>query len=109
MVANRRTVIRALATESDVLPPWTGATLSDPHPLDLLIRKLGTHAALSPEDRDAVLGLPYVSRTLEAGTYLVREGDPPSRCGVLSSGFAYRQKHTGDGQRQIVGLHIPGE
>lgn len=55
--------------------------MSDPHPLDLLIRKLGTHAALSPEDRDAVLGLAYVSRTLEAGTYLVREGDPPSRCG----------------------------
>lgn len=92
-----------------MLPPWTGAILSDPHPLDLLIRKLSTHALLSPEERDAVLGLSHACRTMEAGTYLVREGDPPSRCGVLASGFAYRQKHTGDGQRQIVALHIPGE
>jgi CRP-like cAMP-binding protein len=83
--------------------------LSDSHPLDLLIRKLGTHAVLSDRDRQAILDLPYSRRELEGGTYLVREGDPPSRCGVLISGFAYRQKHTGDGQRQIVGLHIPGE
>ncbi len=83
--------------------------MSDPHPLDLLVRKLATHAVLSAEDRDAVLGLSYTVRTLESATYLVREGDPPVRCGVLCSGFAYRQKHTGDGQRQIVGLHIPGE
>ncbi len=83
--------------------------MSDPHPLDLLIRKLSTHGQLSGEDRDAIRGLSFVPRTLEAGTYLVREGDPPSRCGVLISGFAYRQKHTGDGQRQIVALHIPGE
>jgi CRP-like cAMP-binding protein len=79
------------------------------HPLQLLVRKLETHAPLTPEDRGALLNLSYVRRTVEASTYLVREGDIPTRCGVLLSGFAYRQKHTGDGLRQIVALHIPGE
>ncbi len=39
----------------------------------------------------------------------MREGDPPHQCGILLGGFAYRQKLTGDGARQIVSLHIPGE
>jgi CRP-like cAMP-binding protein len=79
------------------------------HPLHLLVRKLETHAPLAVEDRQALLDLSYSRRTLEASTYLVREGDMPVRCGILLSGFAYRQKHTGDGLRQIVALHIPGE
>jgi CRP-like cAMP-binding protein len=64
---------------------------------------------LPDEDRQAVLQLPYTLRSLEASSYLIREGDPPVRCGVLVSGFAYRQKITGDGQRQIMALMIPGE
>jgi CRP-like cAMP-binding protein len=39
----------------------------------------------------------------------VREGEQPDACGVLVSGFAYRQKLTSDGARQILALHIPGE
>jgi CRP-like cAMP-binding protein len=46
---------------------------------------------------------------LESSAYLTREGDRPELCGILASGYAYRQKETGDGQRQIVSLHIPGE
>ena len=30
-------------------------------------------------------------------------------CGVLGSGLAYRQKLTGDGDRQIIGLCVPGD
>jgi CRP-like cAMP-binding protein len=78
-------------------------------PLDLLLRKLETHSSLSEEDRQAILSLPYTMKTLEAGSYTVREGDAPSHCAVLLSGFAYRQKLTGDGSRQIVAIHIPGE
>jgi CRP-like cAMP-binding protein len=48
-------------------------------------------------------------RTLEAATYTIREADTPEHCAVLVSGFAYRQKLTGNGSRQIVGLHIPGD
>jgi CRP-like cAMP-binding protein len=79
------------------------------HPLELLVRNLELRSPLPPEDREAVLGLPYTLRTLEASTYTIREADVPEHCAVLLSGFAYRQKLTGDGSRQIVALHIPGD
>jgi CRP-like cAMP-binding protein len=82
---------------------------SPTEPLELLLRKLQLHSPLSEEDREAVLALPYSLKTLEPHTYTVREGDPPVACAVLLSGFAYRQKVTADGLRQIVALHIPGE
>ena len=79
------------------------------NPLSLMLRKLELHAFLPEEDRQAVLALPHTMRTLEPQSYTVREGDPPLACVVLVSGFAYRQKITGDGGRQIVAIHIPGE
>ncbi len=79
------------------------------HPLELLVRNLELRARLSPEDRDAILALPYTVRTLNHLAYTVREGDPPRECAVLLSGFAYRQKITGDGARQIIALHLPGD
>jgi CRP-like cAMP-binding protein len=79
------------------------------HPLELLLRKLETHSPLAEEDREAVRSLPFSLKTLEAQSYTIREGDAPTQCGVLVSGFAYRQKLTGEGTRQIVALHIPGE
>ena len=79
------------------------------YPLDLLVRKLSIHAPLDAEDRSAILALPYMLKRLEPQTYTVREGDPPTQCGVLVSGFALRQKTNGDGGRQIVAIHIPGE
>jgi CRP-like cAMP-binding protein len=82
---------------------------SPPNPLSLLVRKLEIHARLTDDDRKAVLALPWTMRTVDAGTYSIREGDRPEGCAVLVSGFAFRQKLTGDGARQIVALHIPGE
>lgn len=79
------------------------------HPLQLFLRNLEIRSQLSAEDRQAVLDLPYTMRRLEPSTYTVREADPPTSCGVLVSGFAYRQKLTGQGARQIVALHIPGD
>lgn len=79
------------------------------HPLELLVRNLELRSSLSPEDRKAVLELPCTLRTLEPQSYTVREADAPTSCGVLISGFAYRQKLTGDGSRQIVALLIPGD
>ncbi len=83
--------------------------MTDSNPLNLLLRKLETHVALTAEDREAVLALPYTVRTLEPHSYTVREGERPTACAVLLSGFAYRQKLTSDGARQILALHIPGE
>jgi CRP-like cAMP-binding protein len=79
------------------------------HPLDILVRNLELRSPLPAEDREAVLNLPHILRTLEAGTYTVREADPPQHCAVMVSGFAFRQKLAGDGSRQIVALHIPGD
>jgi CRP-like cAMP-binding protein len=79
------------------------------HPLELLVRNLELRSPLPPEDRAAVLNLPHSIRTLEAATYTIREADAPEHCAILISGFAFRQKLTGDGARQIVAIHMPGD
>jgi CRP-like cAMP-binding protein len=81
----------------------------DENPLELLIRKLKTHHDLAPEDHRALMALPMKLRTLESQSYTIREGDRPDRCAVLLSGYAVRHKLTGEGARQIVAIHIPGD
>ncbi|HEX4739619.1 MAG TPA: Crp/Fnr family transcriptional regulator [Allosphingosinicella sp.] len=78
-------------------------------PLQLLVRKLETHLHLDEEDRQAILNLPYRQRSRDAQSYLVREGTRPEHCAVLLSGYAFRQKLTGEGGRQILSIHIPGD
>ncbi|HEY0412544.1 MAG TPA: Crp/Fnr family transcriptional regulator [Allosphingosinicella sp.] len=73
------------------------------------MRRLETRVPLHEADRQAVRGLPFVYRTLEPAAYLVREGEPPLFCALLLTGFAYRHKVTGDGERQILSVHMPGE
>ena len=82
---------------------------SGKNPLQLLLRKLSAHSPLDEEDREAILALSWTRKTIEPQGYIVREGDVPVLCGVLLSGFAFRQKLTGDGSRQIVSLHVPGD
>jgi CRP-like cAMP-binding protein len=79
------------------------------HPLAEFLRTLERHSRLSKEDREGVMGLSFTLRALEPSSYLVREGEAPTRCSVLVSGFAYRHKLTAEGGRQIVSLHIAGE
>lgn len=79
------------------------------NPLELLIRKLRTQHELTKDEHHALLSLPYKLRTLEAQSYTLREGDAPERCAVLLSGFAVRHKLTGEGARQILAIHIPGD
>lgn len=82
---------------------------SQDHPLRYLLRQLELHARLPAEDRQTVLDLPHRARKLDAGSYLVRDGDRPTNCTVLVSGYAMRQKVTGDGSRQILAVCIPGD
>ena len=89
-------------------PLWETKVTSPP-PLALLLRKLETHSTLCEADRQAILALPFTRKILEPQSHIVREGDVPKNCSILLSGFAYRHKLTGDGSRQIVALHIPGE
>ena len=79
------------------------------NPLALLADNLALHSKLSAEDRQAVLDLPHRTRAFESSSYLVSEGERPTHCAVLLSGFAYRQKQTRGGARQIVSIHIPSE
>jgi len=83
--------------------------LSQEHPLCPLLRQLELYSDLPDEDRRLVLSLPYRLRRLDPGSYLVREGDRPEHCTVLVSGYAFRQKVTGKGSRQILALCIPGD
>jgi CRP-like cAMP-binding protein len=82
---------------------------SQDHPLKYLLHQLEAYSRLPAEDREAVLGLPYRMRRLDPGAYLVREGDLPSQCTVLVAGYAFRQKVTGNGARQILAVCIPGD
>jgi CRP-like cAMP-binding protein len=79
------------------------------HDLDLLVRKLRSRTDLSEDDRQAILALPFTRRTVVPGAYLAREGDRPSVCTALISGYAFRHKIVGNGGRQILSLHVPGE
>jgi CRP-like cAMP-binding protein len=77
--------------------------------LERVIRRLETRAPLTNEDREAIRQLPFIYRSLAPAAYMVREGEPPEYCALLLSGFAYRHKVTGDGERQILAVHLPGE
>jgi CRP-like cAMP-binding protein len=75
-----------------------------------LARKLATRARLQDADVAAILTLPYVERTYEAPSYILREGEPAKRhCGFVVSGLAIRQKLAATGVRQIVSLHMAGD
>ena len=80
-----------------------------PQGIERVLRRLESRGPLGPRDRDAVRALPLTYRTLEPASYLVREGEPPENCALLLTGFAYRHKVTGDGERQIMSVHMPGE
>jgi CRP-like cAMP-binding protein len=82
---------------------------SEAHSLSGFLRDLTAHERLSDEDRETVLNLPHRIRKLDPGSYLVREGSLPALCSVLVEGYAYRQKMTGDGSRQILAVCIPGD
>jgi CRP-like cAMP-binding protein len=74
-----------------------------------MLAKLERRTALDAADREALQSLPFTERHVEAGRYIVREGARPDACTLLVEGFAFRQKLTADGCRQIVSIHIPGD
>jgi CRP-like cAMP-binding protein len=77
--------------------------------LERVVRRLETRVPLDSDDRAAILALPLTYRTLDPATYMVREGEAVEACIILLAGFAYRHKVTGDGQRQIMSIHMAGE
>ncbi len=79
------------------------------HALAPMVHKLSLWCTLDPKDIGDILDLPHQLRHLDAGQYLVWDGDKPQHCCLLLSGFAYRHKHAGNGGRQIVSIHMKGD
>jgi CRP-like cAMP-binding protein len=77
--------------------------------MDMLIRKLGSIARLSDEERKAIKGLPITGRPLAAGYDIVQEKDRPSHSCLILDGWACRYQMLSDGRRQIFSFHIPGD
>jgi CRP-like cAMP-binding protein len=77
--------------------------------IERIIRRLETRSPLEESDREALRALPFSLRTLDPANYMVREGEKPEMCMLLLSGFAYRHKVTGQGERQILSIHMAGE
>ncbi len=75
----------------------------------LLVRKLESISALCEDERLALQNLPMQVQDLRPDQDIVREGDRPSRSCLVLDGFAAIYKMTGDGKRQIMAFHSPGD
>lgn len=80
-----------------------------PHTLSRTLQKFERRSPLEDSDRAAFLRLPFKRRTIEPHQYLVREGDRTTDCCLIVEGFAYRQKTTVEGARQILSIHLAGD
>ena len=74
-----------------------------------MVNRIERLSPLASEDRAALLSLPYSLRSHGPGVHLIRDGERAEQCNVLLSGFVHRYKLTGDGGRQIIAVHLPGE
>ncbi len=92
-----------------MLPPFSGKPMQATPIHDTIIASLARRGTLDQDDHAAIRRLTLTQRQIEPSTYLVREGEKPTRCAFVLSGFTYRQKLTSNGARQIVSLQIPGE
>ena len=79
-----------------------------PH-TELLIRKLESIVTLSDEEKGALASMPMQVTDIRADQDIVREGDRPSRSCLLLDGFTCTYKMTGEGKRQIMAFHVPGD
>jgi CRP-like cAMP-binding protein len=74
-----------------------------------LLRKLTSIADISDEEKQAIIDLPMTVKVIEANADIVQDGDHPSDCVLIVSGFVCRYKLLCDGRRQIMGFYIPGD
>lgn len=84
-------------------------TPKSPHPLDPLVQKLRQWTTLDAREGEAVHALPYQLQRVDAGDFIVRDGERPTRSCLLISGYAFRQKLVADGGRSISAIHLRGD
>ena len=73
-----------------------------------LIERLQATGRLSDEERRLLADMPSTIRSLADGELLSREGDVPSHCVILVSGFLCRHKIVAT-RDQILSFHVPGD
>jgi CRP-like cAMP-binding protein len=78
-------------------------------PTEMMIRRLRVNSVVSDEDAAALRQLPSIIKEVAEETSLVREGDHPTKCIVVMSGFAFRSKLADSGKRQILSFHPAGD
>jgi CRP-like cAMP-binding protein len=66
-------------------------------------------APLSDQERQAVEQLPARLHRFGPRHDIVHDGDTPSQCCLLLEGWAFRYKLLGEGRRQILSFHVPGD
>ncbi len=74
-----------------------------------LILRLRHGPDLDSGDRALLADLARVKRSLDPQQDIVRAGDVAAGVHLILEGFAFRYKIIDDGQRQIIGLLLPGD
>jgi CRP-like cAMP-binding protein len=74
-----------------------------------LVSKLRRFADLDDREIHIVEGLSADINTIGIGEDILRQGDKPSTVTLMLHGLACRYKLTEDGNRQIVGVMVPGD
>jgi len=74
-----------------------------------LLRRLETHSEISLPDRMALQALPLQAKSLPPGRCFAWDGEPSHSVTVLLSGWACTYKMLGDGSRQVLAYHLPGD
>lgn len=87
-----------MADRKDVSPPHTR-----------LIAKLEAIGRVTEAEKAVLAELPYRLRSFPENADLVRLGDRPPECCLIVDGFVCRYKLLGEGQRQIMSFHLPGD
>jgi CRP-like cAMP-binding protein len=74
-----------------------------------LIQKIESVFTLTDDERQALANLPMQLAVVKDDQHLVGEGDRPSQCCLLLSGFTATYKVSGGGKRQIMNFGIAGD
>jgi CRP-like cAMP-binding protein len=77
--------------------------------LTFLLRQLDSIVELAPADRNAILALPFRSKTVVEKRDLLREGSHPVESCLVLEGIVCRYKMLSNGRRQILSFHFPGD
>lgn len=77
--------------------------------ISCLADRLERRVTLSENERGALAALEQRDRPLRRGATLQREHEPVSECYVLKRGMAMSYRLTGEGSRQILRFHFPGD